>query len=182
MGISQWIAAMLWKLLMRSQPCRLCSFREMLSAPKYRPFLASFTCTTDSQSKKENKKTVEKLFKLSVDIRKIQRLKGWVLLEDGTYVEEIANILQQLGANETAVASILERCPEAIICSPTAVNTQRELWQLVCKNEEELVKLISLISHSGRSFSSSVSQLLRSTPVHCHQMVTWGTKGDRIVE
>lgn len=138
-GISQWIAGMLWKLLMRSQPCRLCSFRKMLSAPKYTPFLASFTYTTDNQSNRENKKTVEKLYKLSVDIRKIRRLKGWVLLEDETYVEEIANILQQLGADETAVASILERCPEAIKCSPPAVNTQRELWQSVCKNKKELV-------------------------------------------
>lgn len=127
---------------MRSQPCKLCSLSKVLSAPKHRPILPCFTYTTDSQSKKENKKTVEKLYKFSVDIRKIRRLKEWVLLEDETYVEEIANILQQLGANETAVASILERCPEAVVCTPAAVHTQRELWQSVCKNEEELVKLI----------------------------------------
>lgn len=140
--MSQWIAGMLWKLLMRSQPCKLCSLRKVLSAPKHRPILPCFTYTTDNQSKKENKKTVEKLYKFSVDIRKIRRLKEWVLLEDETYVEEIANILQQLGADETAVASILERCPEAVVCTPAAVHTQRELWQSVCKNEEELVKLI----------------------------------------
>lgn len=99
----------------------------MLSASQYRPVLAYFPYTTDNRSNKENKRTVEKLYKFSVDIRKIRRLKGWVLLEDETYVEEIANILQQLGADETAVASILERCPEAIVCSPTAVNTQREI-------------------------------------------------------
>lgn len=133
---------MLWKLLLRSQPCKLCSLRKVLSAPKHRPILPCFTYTTDNQSKKENKKTVEKLYKFSVDIRKIRRLKEWVLLEDETYVEEIANILQQLGADETAVASILERCPEAVVCTPAAVHTQRELWQSVCKNEEELVKLI----------------------------------------
>ncbi|XP_011385399.1 transcription termination factor 2, mitochondrial [Pteropus vampyrus] len=133
---------MLWKLLMRSQPCKLCSLRKVLSAPKHRTILPCFTYTTDNQSKKENKKTVEKLYKFSVDIRKIRRLKEWVLLEDETYVEEIANILQQLGADETAVASILERCPEAVVCTPAAVHTQRELWRSVCKNEEELVKLI----------------------------------------
>ncbi|PNI64954.1 MTERF2 isoform 5, partial [Pan troglodytes] len=33
---------MLWKLLLRSQSCRLCSFRKMRSPPKYRPFLACF--------------------------------------------------------------------------------------------------------------------------------------------
>lgn len=133
---------------MRSQPCKLCSFREMLSAPRYKPFLSRFPYTTDNQSNKENQRTVEKLYKFSVDIRKIRRLKGWVLLEDETYVEEIADILRQVGADETAVANILERCPEAIVCSPTAVDTQRELWQSVCKSKEELVKLIEQFPES----------------------------------
>ncbi|PNI64955.1 MTERF2 isoform 6, partial [Pan troglodytes] len=151
---------MLWKLLLRSQSCRLCSFRKMRSPPKYRPFLACFTYTTDRQSSKENIRTVEKLYKCSVDIRKIRRLKGWVLLEDETYVEEIANILQELGADETAVASILERCPEAIVCSPTAVNTQRKLWQLVCKNEEELIKLIEQFPESFFTIKDQENQKL----------------------
>lgn len=146
--MSQGITGMLWKLLLRSQPCRLSSFRKAQSTPGNRPFLARFTYTTDRQSNTENKRTVEKLCKFSVDIRKIRRLKEWVLLEDKTYVEEIANILQELGANETVIASILERCPEAIICSPTAVNTQKNLWQLVCKNEEELIKLIEQFPES----------------------------------
>lgn len=147
-GISQGIAGMSWKLLMRYQPCKLRSLRKMLSAPKYRPFLLHFPYTTDNQSNKENQRTVEKLSKFSVDIRKIRRFKGWVLWENETYVEEIANILQQIGADETAVANILERCPEAIVCSPAAVNTQRELWQSVCKGEEELVKLIEKFPES----------------------------------
>lgn len=91
---------------------------------------------------------MEKLYKFSVDIRKIRRLKGWVLLENETYVEEVANILQELGADDAVIASILERCPEAIVCSPAAVDTQRKLWQLVCKNEEELVKLIEQFPES----------------------------------
>nr|XP_011767248.1 transcription termination factor 2, mitochondrial [Macaca nemestrina]XP_011767249.1 transcription termination factor 2, mitochondrial [Macaca nemestrina]XP_011767250.1 transcription termination factor 2, mitochondrial [Macaca nemestrina]XP_011767251.1 transcription termination factor 2, mitochondrial [Macaca nemestrina] len=151
---------MLWKLLLRSQSCRLCSFKKMQSPPKYRPFLACFIYTTDRQSNKENTRTVEKLYKFSVDIRKIRRLKGWVLLEDKTYVEEIANILQELGADETAVASILERCPEAIVCSPTAVNTQRKLWQLVCKNEEELIKLIEQFPESFFTITDQENQKL----------------------
>ncbi|XP_070927291.1 transcription termination factor 2, mitochondrial [Macaca nemestrina] len=151
---------MLWKLLLRSQSCRLCSFKKMQSPPKYRPFLACFIYTTDRQSNKENTRTVEKLYKFSVDIRKIRRLKGWVLLEDKTYVEEIANILQELGADETAVASILERCPEAIVCSPTAVNTQRKLWQLVCKNEEELIKLIEQFPESFFTIKDQENQKL----------------------
>lgn len=151
---------MLWKLLLRSQSCRLCSFKKMQSPPKYRPFLSCFIYTTDRQSSKENTRTVEKLYKFSVDIRKIRRLKGWVLLEDKTYVEEIANILQELGADETAVASILERCPEAIVCSPTAVNTQRKLWQLVCKNEEELIKLIEQFPESFFTIKDQENQKL----------------------
>ncbi|XP_055972525.1 transcription termination factor 2, mitochondrial [Sorex fumeus] len=139
---------MFWKLIMRSQPYRLCSVRKMLSPPTYRPLLDCLPYTTDRQSDKENKRTVEKLYKFSVDIRKIRRLKGWVLWEDETYVDEIADILKQLGADETAVASILERCPEAIVCSPTAVRTQKELWQLVCKNKEELIKLIEQFPES----------------------------------
>ncbi|KAK2102517.1 Transcription termination factor 2, mitochondrial [Saguinus oedipus] len=151
---------MLWKLLMRSQPCRLCSFRKMPSTPKYRPLVACFTYTTDRLSSKENTRTVETLYKFSVDIRKIRRSKGWVLLEDETYVEEIVNILQELGADETAVASILERCPEAIVCSPTAVNTQRKLWQLVCKNEEELIKLIEQFPESFFTIKDQENQKL----------------------
>ncbi|XP_006865311.1 PREDICTED: mTERF domain-containing protein 3, mitochondrial [Chrysochloris asiatica] len=131
---------MLWMLLMRSQACRLCYVRKRL-IPKYRPFLACFS-TADSQPDKENQRTVETLYKLSVDVRKIRRLKGGVLLEDDTYVEEIVKILRELGADGPVIASILERCPEAIVCSPTAVHTQKELWQSVCKSEGELVKLI----------------------------------------
>lgn len=139
---------MLWALLLRSQLRRLCAGGRVLSAPRHRPSVAPFACTTDDQSNKENERTVEKLYEFSVDIRKIRRLKGWVLWEDETYVEEIVNILQQLGAGETAVASVLERCPEAILCSPAAVNVQRELWQSVCKNKEELVKLIEQFPES----------------------------------
>ncbi|XP_047403969.1 transcription termination factor 2, mitochondrial [Sciurus carolinensis] len=137
---------MLWKLLVRSQPCRLYFFRKMQSTPNCKSFLAYFT--TDRKSNKENERTVEKLCKFSVDVRKIRKLKGWVLLEDETYVEEVANILQELGADEAVIASILERCPEAIVCNPAAVDTQRKLWQLVCKNEEELVKLIEQFPES----------------------------------
>ncbi|XP_077024734.1 transcription termination factor 2, mitochondrial [Tamandua tetradactyla] len=152
---------MFWMLLMRCQPYRLCSFRKMLLPPKYRSFLACFTYTTDRQSNKENKRTVEKLSKFSVDIKKIRRLKGWVLLEDETYVEEIANILQKLGANKASVARVLkECCPEAIVCSPTAVDTQRELWQLVCKNKEKLVKLIEQFPESFFTVEDQENQKL----------------------
>ncbi|KAL6036206.1 hypothetical protein STEG23_023942, partial [Scotinomys teguina] len=139
-GISQG-HSMSWRLLTGHQLCRLCLFRKSQPALKIKPS-ACVSDETDSQSNKENTRTVERLQACSVDVQKIRRLKAWVLLEGDTYVEEIANILKELGANQTVVASILERCPEAIVCRPAAVNAKRELWQTVCKSEAELIRLI----------------------------------------
>lgn len=139
-GISQ-CGSMSWRLLTGHRLCRLCLFRKPQPALKIKPS-ARVSYETDSQSNKENVRTVERLQACSVDIRKIRRLKAWVLLEDDTYVDEIANILKELGANKTVIASILERCPEAIVCSPAAVNAKRKLWQTVCKNEAHLIQLI----------------------------------------
>ncbi|NXT79708.1 MTEF2 factor, partial [Zapornia atra] len=104
--------------------------------------------TTDTASREENKKTIESLYRLSVDIKKIRRLKEWVLLQDVAYVQEIAGILQEMGADETTVASVLERCPEAVLRTPAEVNTQRALWQSVCWNEKQLIKLIEQFPES----------------------------------
>ncbi|NWW89964.1 MTEF2 factor, partial [Rhynochetos jubatus] len=104
--------------------------------------------TTDTKSREENKKTIESLYRLAVDIKKIRRLKEWVLLQDVAYVTEVAGILQDMGADETAVASILERCPEAILHTPAEINSQRALWQLVCQNEKQLIKLIEQFPES----------------------------------
>ncbi|XP_050001631.1 transcription termination factor 2, mitochondrial [Alexandromys fortis] len=130
-----------WKVLTGPQLCRLRLYRTPPPALKIRP-LACVTYETDSRSNKENTRTVAGLHACSVDIRKIRRLKPWVLLEADTHVEEIADILKELGASKTVVASILERCPEAIVCSPAAVKAKRELWQMVCKSEAELIRLI----------------------------------------
>lgn len=65
-----------------------------------------------------------------------------MLQEEEAYVEEVASVLRGLGASVAKVAYILERCPEAILCSPTAAATQRDLWQQVCGSERELLRLI----------------------------------------
>ncbi|XP_062425463.1 transcription termination factor 2, mitochondrial [Rhea pennata] len=104
--------------------------------------------TTDKTSREENKKVIESLYRLSVDITKIRRLREWVLFQDVAYVKEIANILQEMGADETTIASILERWPEAILCSPAEIKSQRALWQLVCQNEKQLIKLIEQFPES----------------------------------
>ncbi|KFP70089.1 hypothetical protein N310_02484, partial [Acanthisitta chloris] len=113
-----------------------------------RSFLIHSTYTTDSKSGEENTKTIESLYSLSVDIRKIRGLKEWVLLQDVAYVKEIAGILREMGADESTVANILERCPEAILRTPAEVNSQRALWQLVCQNENQLIKLIEQFPES----------------------------------
>lgn len=107
-----------------------------------RSFLIHSTYTTDTKPGEENKKTIEDLHRLSVDIKKIRRVKEWVLLQEVAYVPEIARILREMGADEPAIASILERCPEAMLRSPAEVNSQRALWQLVCQKENQLIKLI----------------------------------------
>ncbi|NXD10034.1 MTEF2 factor, partial [Nothocercus nigrocapillus] len=104
--------------------------------------------TTDIRSREENKKIIESLYGLSVDIKKIRKLKEWVLFQDVAYVKETATILREMGADEATIASILERWPEAILRSPAEINSQRELWQLVCQNEKQLIKLIEQFPES----------------------------------
>ncbi|XP_005237399.1 transcription termination factor 2, mitochondrial isoform X2 [Falco rusticolus] len=136
-------------LLARSQYCNSgLNFLSVWTEVANRSFLIHSTYTTDRKSREENKNTIESLYRLSVDINKIRKLKEWVLLQDMAYVKEIAGILQEMGADETAVANILERCPEAILHTPAEVNSQRILWQLVCQNEKQLIKLIEQFPES----------------------------------
>ncbi|KAM4672187.1 transcription termination factor 2, mitochondrial [Amazona ochrocephala] len=124
------------------------NFSSVRTEAANRSFLIRSTYTTDTKSREENKKTIESLYRLSVDIKKIRRLKEWVLLQDVAYVQEIAGILQEMGADEAAVASILERCPEAVLHTPAEINSQKALWQLVCQNEKQLIKLIEQFPES----------------------------------
>ncbi|XP_030322589.1 transcription termination factor 2, mitochondrial [Calypte anna] len=136
-------------LLTRSQHCNLglnCSSAGTEAAN--RSFLGHSSYTTDRKSGEENQKTIQSLYELSVDVKKVRRLKEWVLLQDVAYVKEIAAILQEMGADETSVASILERCPEAILRTPAEINSQRTLWQLVCQNEKQMIKLIEQFPES----------------------------------
>uniref|UniRef100_A0A8C4U1S0 Mitochondrial transcription termination factor 2 n=1 Tax=Falco tinnunculus TaxID=100819 RepID=A0A8C4U1S0_FALTI len=136
-------------LLARSQYCNSgLNFLSVWTEVANRSFLIHSTYTTDRKSREENKNTIESLYRLSVDINKIRKLKEWVLLQDMAYVKEIAGILQEMGADETAIANILERCPEAILHTPAEVNSQRILWQLVCQNEKQLIKLIEQFPES----------------------------------
>ncbi|XP_001508532.2 transcription termination factor 2, mitochondrial [Ornithorhynchus anatinus] len=148
-GIGQGTAGMLMMVMARSQPSRLCCSRRTDVPPqKYGHILQYSSISADGSSREENKITVENLCRLSADIKKIRRFKGWVLFKDVTYVEEIATLLQEMGAGQTTIASILESCPEAILLSPKEMNAQRDLWQSVCRNEKELVMLIEQFPES----------------------------------
>ncbi|XP_010287597.1 PREDICTED: transcription termination factor 2, mitochondrial [Phaethon lepturus] len=124
------------------------NFSSIWAEVANRSFPVYSTYTTDTKSREENKKTIDSLYRLSVDIKKIRRVKEWVLLQDVAYVKEISGILQEMGADETAVANILERYPEAILHTPAEINSQRALWQLVCQNEKQLIKLIEQFPES----------------------------------
>ncbi|XP_073506027.1 transcription termination factor 2, mitochondrial [Phyllobates terribilis] len=107
-----------------------------------RKFMDLDSASHTQKSGKENKRTIDSLYKLSVNIKKIRRLKSWVLYKDVAYVEETANILKEMGASDVTVANILESCPEAFLQEPTEINTSKSIWNLVCPRDGELITLI----------------------------------------
>ncbi|XP_063786633.1 transcription termination factor 2, mitochondrial [Pseudophryne corroboree] len=109
-------------------------------------------------SGEENKRTVDNLYKLSVNINKIRQLKGWVLHKDVAYVEETANILKEMGASELTVACILESCPEAFLQEPSEINTQKSIWNLVCPRDGDIVTIIKKFPDSFFAYKSPKNQ------------------------
>lgn len=102
----------------------------------------------------ENQQTVEALYELSVDIQKVRKLKGWVLHESPTYTKEVAGLLKDMGASGPVIAHILAIHPEAVLCNPEQMQTQRELWMSVCPNQKELVGIIEKFPASFFTSSS----------------------------
>uniref|UniRef100_A0A3Q0RR24 Mitochondrial transcription termination factor 2 n=1 Tax=Amphilophus citrinellus TaxID=61819 RepID=A0A3Q0RR24_AMPCI len=97
-------------------------------------------CMTRSVA--ENQQTVEALYNLSVDIQKVRKLKGWVLHQSPAYTKEVAELLKNMGASSPIIAHILTSHPEAVLCNPEQIQTQKELWMSVCPNQRELVGII----------------------------------------
>ncbi|XP_047451287.1 transcription termination factor 2, mitochondrial [Mugil cephalus] len=95
-----------------------------------------------SFSSTENQETVEALYDLSVDIQKVRQLKGWVLHQSPAYTKEVADLLKDMGASGPIIARILAVHPEAVLCDPERMQTQRDLWMSVCPNHTELVGII----------------------------------------
>ena len=97
-------------------------------------------CTT--QRAEENRHTVEALYLLSVDIQKVRKLKCWILYQTPTYVNEVAELMRELGASGSIVAGVLTQYPEAVLCHPEQMQAQRDLWLSVCPNHRQLVGVI----------------------------------------
>ncbi|XP_076121757.1 transcription termination factor 2, mitochondrial isoform X1 [Alosa pseudoharengus] len=114
--------------------CFYCRRGQMIPPLQARP------CSSLTQ--KENQQTVDALYNLSVDIRKVRKLKGWVLHQNPAYVSEAESLLRGLGAEGPAIARILEQHPEAVLCSPDQMHAQRELWGSICPNNRDLVGII----------------------------------------
>uniref|UniRef100_A0A8C8RW00 Mitochondrial transcription termination factor 2 n=1 Tax=Pelusios castaneus TaxID=367368 RepID=A0A8C8RW00_9SAUR len=158
-GIASGATDVFTLLLARSQHCKpLLAFSSLWNEVKDGNFLQHSSYTTDIKSKVENKRTVEDLYRLSVDIKRIRQLKEWVLFQDAAYVQEIAITLQEMGADETTIANILERCPEAILRTPAEINSQRALWKSVCQSEKQLIKLIEQFPESFFTFDHHENQ------------------------
>ncbi|XP_033470196.1 transcription termination factor 2, mitochondrial-like [Epinephelus lanceolatus] len=117
--------------------CTYCQRMRLLLPPS-----ASASTITSPNKRLENQLTVDSLYQLSVDIRKVRKLKGWVLSESSAYVSETADLLRDLGADTTVIARILETHPEAVLCRPEDVAAQRDLWVSVCPNKRELMSII----------------------------------------
>ncbi|XP_077568431.1 transcription termination factor 2, mitochondrial [Stigmatopora nigra] len=90
----------------------------------------------------ENPETVDVLYRLSVDLQKVRKLKGWVLRQKPAYAEEAARLLTDLGASGSVVSRILTSHPEAVLCHPCQTLEQKTLWMSVCRHEKELVSVI----------------------------------------
>lgn len=102
----------------------------------------------------ENRRTVDDLYCLSVDIQKVRKLKGWVLHQSPTYTKEVAELLKDMGASGSIIARILTGHPEAVLCQPEQMQAQRELWMSVCPNQKQLVGIIEKFPASFFTSSS----------------------------
>ncbi|XP_038594371.1 transcription termination factor 2, mitochondrial-like [Micropterus salmoides] len=124
--------------MLRVTAASLCTYCRRMSL-----HLPSSAATVTSRNKRpENQHTVDSLYELSVDIRKVRKFKGWVLSESSAYVSETADLLRDMGADTSVITRILETHPEAVLCRPEDVAAQRDLWVSVCPNKRELMSII----------------------------------------
>ncbi|XP_019112548.2 transcription termination factor 2, mitochondrial [Larimichthys crocea] len=153
--------------MLRVTAASLCTYCQRMRL--LRPPSASASTLTSPDKRLENQHTVDSLYKLSVDIRKLRKFKGWVLSESPAYATETAELLRDMGADTTVITRILETHPEAVLCRPEDVAAQRDLWMSVCPNKHKLMRIIekfpssffTLTHHSNQRANISYFQSLR---------------------
>ncbi|CAK6949994.1 transcription termination factor 2%2C mitochondrial-like [Scomber scombrus] len=153
--------------MLRVTTASLCTYCQRMRV--FLPQSASASTVTSPSKRLENQHTVDSLYGLSVDIRKVRKFKGWVLSEGTAYVSETADLLRDMGADPTVIARILETHPEAVLCRPQDASAQRELWVSVCPNKRELMSIIekfpasffTLTHHSNQQANILYLQSLR---------------------
>ncbi|XP_056133953.1 transcription termination factor 2, mitochondrial-like [Lampris incognitus] len=127
--------------MFRATTASLCTYCQRMRAI-IPPMALSFSTCTAPDKQTENQHTVDSLYELSVDIRKVRKLKGWVLSERTAYVAETADLLKDLGADTASITRVLESHPEAVLCRPEDIATHRDLWVSVCPDKRELMRII----------------------------------------
>lgn len=150
--------------MLRIATFSICHRMRLLMPPS-----ASSSTSTHPLKKPENQHTVTSLYDLSVDVRKIRKLKGWILTENTAYVSETADLLRDMGADAAAISHILETHPEAVLCRPEEAAAQRELWESVCPGKKELISIVerfpasffTLTQHSNQRANILYFQSLR---------------------
>ncbi|KAA8580319.1 hypothetical protein FQN60_005854 [Etheostoma spectabile] len=122
------------------------------------PSASAFTVTSPNQTL-ENQLTVDSLYQLSVDNRKVQKFRGWVLSENSAHVSEIADLWRDMGDH-----------PEASLCRPEDVAAQRDLWVSVCPNKRKLMSIIGkfpaslfTLTHHSKQWGVSESSVTGSS-------------------
>ncbi|XP_028307182.1 transcription termination factor 2, mitochondrial-like [Gouania willdenowi] len=115
--------------------CCYCQRMKLLLSP-------SSVSSSSYSRRPENQRTLDSLYELSVDVRKVRKSKGWVLSESTAFVSETTSILREMGANTAVIAHILEDHPEAVLCRPAHVLAQRDLWVSVCPNKRDLMNIV----------------------------------------
>ncbi|KAM4614639.1 transcription termination factor 2, mitochondrial-like [Polymixia lowei] len=126
--------------MFRATTASLCTYCQRMRV--FIPSSAACASTTSPNKRPENPRTVDSLYELSVDIRKIRKFKGWVLSESSSYVSETADLLRDMGADSASIARVLETHPEAVLCQPADVAARRDLWVLLYPNKCELMSII----------------------------------------
>lgn len=126
--------------MLRVTTASLCTYCQRMRL--FLPPSASTSTLTSPNKRLENQLTVDSLYELSVDVRKVRKFKAWILSENEVYVSETADLLRDMGADTPIIARILETHPEAVLCRPEDVAAQRDLWETVCPNKRELMGII----------------------------------------